>query len=224
MGYLLAEYTPNKNTKAELMELQDSYLETRANSTLAEMWTRLYAMAQGHVRQWMRKARRTLSAPDVENKAADAANYIIEQYLTRPDFRITDSFDSYLRLRVMAELASPKRRLRDASEIHLEAKELDELPGCDPDPFEQTVAYQDAVLEEIRAVIDELLEDSPDACEYRRLVDLWIGGWSRQELRTEAARLELDYAEHIEHRKAIREYVATAHNCQYDHQSSATAS
>ena len=45
-----------------------------------------------------------LSASERENKATDAATYIVVQLMTRPNFAITQSFTGYLWLRVMHEL------------------------------------------------------------------------------------------------------------------------
>ena len=47
---------------------------------------------------------RELPKMDKEGKAENAATYIIEQLMTRPNFAITQSFTGYLWLRVMHEL------------------------------------------------------------------------------------------------------------------------
>lgn len=203
-GLLVSEYTPNKNTKAELMALQDEYLETRDASVLGQMWTRLNAMAQGHVRKIVRKARRTPSEHDIECRAADAANYIIEQYLTRPDFQITESFDSYLRSRVLAEMHGSRQKTRDTREVPLEHDELDQIPahGCeDADPG----GIRDEVISAVFARVD-----SVDRRGYRDLLSMWFGGSTARDLRAEATRLGLCYSTHVEQRKAAKHIILSA--------------
>lgn len=47
---------------------------------------------------------RELSDCEKESKAADAASYLVEQFLTRPDFAINKNIPGYLYLRVEHEL------------------------------------------------------------------------------------------------------------------------
>lgn len=47
---------------------------------------------------------RTMTAEQKRVKAADAASYLVEQYITRPDFQITKNAPGYLFLRVEKEL------------------------------------------------------------------------------------------------------------------------
>lgn len=47
---------------------------------------------------------RVLSTEQKKVKAADAASYLVEQYITRPDFQITKNAPGYLFLRVEKEL------------------------------------------------------------------------------------------------------------------------
>lgn len=73
---------------------------------LGEMYKRLYTVAYKTInsRSCSNSKIKELSAEEREQRAHDSATYIIEQYLKRPDFVITDSITGYLYKRINWEL------------------------------------------------------------------------------------------------------------------------
>ena len=73
---------------------------------LAGMYKKLYEVAYKTINNRSRTNERiaALSATERQQKAHDAATYIIEQYLKRPAFVITDSITGYLYTRINWEL------------------------------------------------------------------------------------------------------------------------
>lgn len=76
------------------------------DSALGRMYSLAKTIAWKYINKIGQKNRkvRYLSRLDKESKAADAASYIIEQLMTRPDFVMTSSVTGYLWLRVIHEL------------------------------------------------------------------------------------------------------------------------
>lgn len=76
------------------------------SQALAEMYKKLYEVAYKMINNRSRTNGRiaALSATERQQKAHDAATYIIEQYLKRPDFVITVSITGYLYKRINWEL------------------------------------------------------------------------------------------------------------------------
>lgn len=97
-----------RNDNARCLELQAAYL--RGGEGASDALGELYALCvQTAFRFINAKAQANphvaaLSLERREEKARNAASYIVEQFLTRPDFRIEKSFSGYLYLRVMHEL------------------------------------------------------------------------------------------------------------------------
>lgn len=89
----------------KLLELQEDYINGRT-AALGEMYLILNTIALKMVNA------QTNINPKIKNmgiierqaKAQDAATYVIEQYLKRPNFRIKESITAYLFLRVRKEL------------------------------------------------------------------------------------------------------------------------
>jgi hypothetical protein len=73
---------------------------------MAEMYERLKVIAYKTInsRSCSNSKIKELSAEERQQKAHDAATYIIEQYLKRPQFVITDSITGYLYTRINWEL------------------------------------------------------------------------------------------------------------------------
>ena len=96
-------------TNTELFILQDRLARGDKNA-LSEMYTKLNELAYKNINK-LEPERLTTS--ERQQKAHDAASYIIEQYLKRPDFRIKESFSGYVCRRVQNELYGEKRLKRD---------------------------------------------------------------------------------------------------------------
>lgn len=89
----------------QLFNFQYEFKKGNAQA-LAGMYTKLCEVAYKKINNRSRKNARiaALSATEREQKAHDAATYIIEQYLKRPEFVIADSVTGYLETRVNWEL------------------------------------------------------------------------------------------------------------------------
>lgn len=89
----------------QLLNFQFEFKKGNAQA-LEGMYKKLFEVAYKSINSRSRTNERiaALSADERKQKAHDAATYIIEQYLTRPAFVITDSMTGYLHLRVNWEL------------------------------------------------------------------------------------------------------------------------
>ena len=89
----------------QLFNLQ-SRLKNGDEQAMAEMYEKLVTVAYKTInsRSNSNAKIKALSADERKQKAHDAATYIIEQYLKRPAFVITDSITGYLYTRINWEL------------------------------------------------------------------------------------------------------------------------
>ena len=89
----------------QLFNFQFEFKKGNAQA-LAGMYKKLYEVAYKIINNRSRTNGRiaALSATERQQKAHDAATYIIEQYLKRPAFVITDSITGYLYTRINWEL------------------------------------------------------------------------------------------------------------------------
>lgn len=89
----------------QLFNLQ-SRLKNGDAQAMAEMYEKLVTVAYKIINSRSRGNAKikALSADERKQKAHDAATYIIEQYLKRPDFTITNSITGYLYTRIKWEL------------------------------------------------------------------------------------------------------------------------
>lgn len=94
-----------KSDDQQLFNLQ-SRLKNGDAQAMAEMYEKLVTIAYKTINSRSRSNAKVkaLSATERQQKAHDAATYIIEQYLKRPSFVITDSITGYLYKRVSWEL------------------------------------------------------------------------------------------------------------------------
>ena len=89
----------------ELFELQAKILNGDKGA-LSAMYKKLYEIAYKTINANSHKNEviAGMTAAERQTKAHDAATYIIEQYLKRPDFKITESMTGYLYRRINYEL------------------------------------------------------------------------------------------------------------------------
>lgn len=89
----------------ELLELQEK-VKNGNNAALSVMYTKLYEIAYKTINASSAKNEiiAGMTAAERQQKAHDAATYIIEQYLKRPDFEIKTSMTGYLYRRINYEL------------------------------------------------------------------------------------------------------------------------
>ena len=95
----------------QLFNLQ-SRLKNGDAQAMAEMYEKLVTIAYKTINSQSRSNAKikALSADERKQKAHDAATYIIEQYLKRPDFVIKNSMTGYLFKRVQFELYGKNMR------------------------------------------------------------------------------------------------------------------
>ena len=89
----------------QLFKLQNR-LKNGDAQAMAEMYEKLVAIAYKTINKQSNSFAKikALSADERKQKAHDAATYIIEQYLKRPAFEITNSITGYLNKRINWEL------------------------------------------------------------------------------------------------------------------------
>ena len=95
----------SESDNQQLFNLQ-SRLKNGDARAMAEMYEKLVTIAYKTINNRSRSNAKikALSADERKQKAHDAATYIIEQYLKRPAFVITDSITGYLYTRINWEL------------------------------------------------------------------------------------------------------------------------
>ena len=94
-----------ESDEQQLFSLQ-SRLKNGDAQAMAEMYEKLVAIAYKTINKQSNSFAKikALSADERKQKAHDAATYIIEQYLKRPAFEITNSITGYLYTRIKWEL------------------------------------------------------------------------------------------------------------------------
>ena len=100
-----------KNDDQQLFNLQKR-LKNGDAQAMAEMYEKLVTIAYKIINSRSRSNAKikALCADERKQKAHDAATYLIEQYLKRPAFVITDSITGYLYTRINWELYGKNRR------------------------------------------------------------------------------------------------------------------
>ena len=97
--------TPTSDNE-KLLNYQYAYREQDDARALNQMYKLGYRIALKFINAKAKKNKHiaALCMDDREEKAHNAITYIIEQYIKRADFAITDSFTAYLYLRIQHEL------------------------------------------------------------------------------------------------------------------------
>lgn len=99
-------YSDPRSDNQKLMSLQYEYRNEGNRDALKPMFQILKTIAAKYINTIAKKNKRVenLSLFDKECKAANAATYMVEQMILRPDFVVKKSFTGYLFLRVEYEL------------------------------------------------------------------------------------------------------------------------
>lgn len=99
-------FSDPRSDNQKLMSWQYEYKTNGSQEALGEIYKLCRTIAAKFINTIAKKNRKVkeLSAFDKEAKATDAATYIVQQMITRPDFAITKSWTGYLYLRVEFEL------------------------------------------------------------------------------------------------------------------------
>lgn len=101
----LPYYDTPTNDNQRLLNLQLKY-KVNGGKYLGQMYKLLYEIAYKNINKLSKQSQKikNMDAAERMEKAHNAATYIVEQYLKRPDFAIKNSMTGYLFKRVQFEL------------------------------------------------------------------------------------------------------------------------
>ena len=107
----LPYYDTPTNDNQRLLNLQLKY-KLNGGKYLGEMYKLLYEIAYKNINKLSEQSQKikNMDAAERMEKAHNAATYIVEQYLKRPDFAIKKSMTGYLYKRVQFELYGKNTR------------------------------------------------------------------------------------------------------------------
>ena len=107
----LPYYDTPTNDNQRLLNLQLKY-KVNGGKYLGEMYKLLYEIAYKNINKLSEQSQKikNMDAAERMEKAHNAASYIVEQYLKRPDFVIKNSMTGYLFKRVQFELYGKNMR------------------------------------------------------------------------------------------------------------------
>ena len=107
----LPYYDTPTNDNQRLLNLQLKY-KVNGGKYLGEMYKLLYEIAYKNINKLSEQSQKikNMDAAERMEKAHNAATYIVEQYLKRPDFVIKNSMTGYLFKRVQFELYGKNTR------------------------------------------------------------------------------------------------------------------
>ena len=107
----LPYYDTPTNDNQRLLNLQFKY-KVNGGKYLGEMYKLLYEIAYKNINKLSEQSQKikNMDAAERMEKAHNAATYIVEQYLKRPDFVIKNSMTGYLYKRVQFELYGKNMR------------------------------------------------------------------------------------------------------------------
>ena len=107
----LPYYDTPTNDNQRLLNLQLKY-KMNGGKYLGEMYKLLYEIAYKNINKLSEQSQKikNMDAAERMEKAHNAASYIVEQYLKRPDFVIKNSMTGYLFKRVQFELYGKNMR------------------------------------------------------------------------------------------------------------------
>ena len=107
----LPYYDTPTNDNQRLLNLQFKY-KVNGGKYLGEMYKLLYEIAYKNINKLSEQSQKikNMDAAERMEKAHNAATYIVEQYLKRPDFVIKNSMTGYLFKRVQCELYGKNMR------------------------------------------------------------------------------------------------------------------
>ena len=110
----LPYYDTPTNDNQRLLNLQLKY-KVNGGKYLGEMYKLLFEIAYKNINKLSKQSQKikNMDAAERMEKAHNAATYIVEQYLKRPDFVIKNSMTGYLFKRVQFELYGKNRRQCD---------------------------------------------------------------------------------------------------------------
>ena len=117
----LSYYDTPTNDNQRLLNLQLKY-KLNGGAYLGDMYKLLFEIAYKNINKLSKQSQKikNMDAAERMEKAHNAATYIVEQYLKRPDFAIKNSMTGYLYKRVQYELYGKNKRHCDKMLIFYE--------------------------------------------------------------------------------------------------------
>lgn len=112
-------------TETMLFRLQDQYLESRDNEVLGQMYIILCDYSKSLIKKNLPKDF-THHYGVIDEKSVDVANRLVEKYLTKPQFKVENSFAGYLSWRVKEVLWNRKtiqEESHDSLNAHIDDKD-----------------------------------------------------------------------------------------------------
>ena len=111
LSFDLPYYDTPTNDNQRLLNLQLKY-KVNGGKYLGEIYKLLYEIAYKNINKLSKQSQKikNMDAEERMEKAHNAATYIVEQYLKRPDFVIKNSMTGYLFKRVQFELYGKNTR------------------------------------------------------------------------------------------------------------------
>jgi len=126
----LSKWWDKPPTEVKLFILQDNYLKDRNQQTLSEMYTILKSYSKSTILK-MLKGKYKYDSDYLSEKSHDVAVQLITLYLKKPQFKIDNSFNGYLRRKVQQELFGSKKE-----EKHDSLNQLIKTKGDDKELIE----------------------------------------------------------------------------------------
>lgn len=113
------KFTKPKN-ESILFSLQNRYLKTRNSDILGKMYLIMYDIAYNLTTKKLPNSRK-FQIEYIEDKTSETVEKIITYYMTKPNFRIDNSFTGYISQVVLYPLFNKQTKQRQQSEISIEA-------------------------------------------------------------------------------------------------------
>lgn len=117
-----ALYPEKPPLEAKLMLYQDTYLQSRSSHDFNKLFNPLYDMVFNIICSKLKKMGIGLQRDDIEDKVQWTLCTLASYYQTKPDFKVTSSFSSYLDQMVLFPLLNSKDKKKDELEISIYTK------------------------------------------------------------------------------------------------------
>jgi len=184
-------------TETTLFLLQKEYLEHgRDNEVLGKMYLILKDYAKSMIKMQLQKSGMTkYNYDDIDMKASDSATLLLEYYLTKPAFKIEQSFGGYLKDKVKQALYNKTEQREDSyasfnsllSDSEGHAEEIGELKEQlnfnyifgDQDKYRKRILSEKELVDGIHRIIAKITETVTESYNRKDSLLLLIGMYIR---------------------------------------------
>jgi len=184
-------------TETTLFLLQKEYLEHgRNNEVLGKMYLILKDYAKSMIKMQLQKSGMTkYNYDDIDMKASDSATLLLEYYLTKPAFKIEQSFGGYLKDKVKQALYNKTEQREDSyasfnsllSDSEGHAEEIGELKEQlnfnyifgDQDKYRKRILSEKELVDGIHRIIAKITETVTESYNRKDSLLLLIGMYIR---------------------------------------------